>query len=200
MVQRKVYNYNKKIIHQIKVLLRMETNKVKALAQICKLMRGAGFTVNDVKRYAQKHENELADEYDILCLIDGRLERVAFSLRHLGKPIGIFPFPNEPEYIELDEVESKKHTDTDVEESRLLDEQFCSRVYKIKDNLNVYLETLGKPVLEGVYLADNSYMHGCGWLVGFDDNETHNISSDYFGGNEPAKLRYMGRFNGSNHN
>ena len=43
-------------------------------------------------------------------------------------------------------------------------------------------------------------MHGCGWLVGFDDNETHNISSDYFGGNEPAKLRYMGRFNGRNHN
>ena len=178
----------------------MEVKKEKTLAQIYKMMRRDGLTVNDVKQYVSKHQADIADEYDLLSLIDGKMERVPFSLRHLGKPIGIFPFPNEPEYIELDEVESKKHTDTDVEESRLLDEQFCGRVYKIKDNLNVYLEALGKPVLEGVYLADNSYMHGCGWLVGFDDNETHNISSDYFGGNEPAKLRYMGRFNGSNHN
>ncbi len=172
----------------------METNKAKALAQIFNLMRTTGLTVNDVKQYAKKHQNELADEYDLLCMIDGRLERVPFSLRHLGKPIGIFPFPTAPEYIELDEMENKKHTDTDVDENHLLDEQFCGRVYKIKDNLNVYLEALCKPVLKGVYLADNSYMRGCGWLVGFDDNESHNLSSDYYGGNEPAKLRYMGRF------
>ena len=175
----------------------MKTNKEKTLAQICKLMRREGLTVNDVKQYAQQHHQEtLTDEYDILCMIDGQKERVAFSLRYLGKVLGIFPFPGCPEYIELDEWENKKHTDRDVDESRLLDERFCGRVYKIKDNLNLYLEALGKPILKGVYLADSSYMQGCGWLVGFDDNESGNVSSDYYGGNQPAKLRYMGRFEG----
>ena len=157
-------------------------------------MRRDGLTVNDVKRYVSKHQADIADEYDLLSLIDGKMERVPFSLRHLGAPIGIFPFPGDPLYIELNEAENKKHTDCDVDKKRLLDEQFCGRVYKIKDKLNAYLEALGKPVLKGTYLADNSYMQGCGWLVGFDDNDSHSLSSDYYGGNEPAKLRYMGKF------
>ena len=172
----------------------MNTKKEKALAQICKLMRQEGLDINDVRQYAQQHREELEDEFDLLCLIDGRMERVSFSFRHLGKPIGIFPFPVGKEYIELDEVENKKHTDQDVDKRRLLDEQFCGRIYMIKDRLNVYLRALGKPILEGTYLADNSYMRGTGWLVGFEDNGTGNLSSDYYGGNQPAKLRYMGRF------
>ena len=174
----------------------MEAKKEIILEQIYQMMRGSGLTVNDVKNFYLQHQEDLADEFDLLCLLDGQLKRLPFSLRHLGKPIGIFPFPTDPEYIELDEAEHKKHTDTDVEKDRLLDEQFCGRVYKIKDKLNEYMEALGKPLLKGIYLADNSYMQGCGWLVGFDDNESHNLSSDYYGGNQPAKLRYMGRFDG----
>lgn len=177
----------------------MKTKKEKLLAQIYKILRQNGLTVKDVEKYVARHQNsrhslEPQNEFDILCLIDGKKERVAFSLRHLGQPLGIFPFDGEPEYIELDEVKNKKHTDKDVDESRLLDEQFCNRVYKIKDRLNVYLKALGKPVLDGAYLADSSYMQGCGWLVGFEDNDFHTLSSDYYGGNMPAKLRYMGRF------
>lgn len=174
----------------------MKTKKERTLAQICRLMRRDGLTINDIKQYAQNHQEELDDEFDLLCLIDGQMERVAFSLRHLGTPIGIFPFPVSMEYIELDEVENKRHTDKDVDEKRLLDEQFCGRAYKIKDQLNVYLKALGKPILDGAYLADSSYMRGTGWLVGFEDNGTGNLSSDYYGGNQPAKLRYMGRFEG----
>lgn len=142
-------------------------------------------------------KSELKDEFDILCLVDGQQKRVPFSQRTCGEPIGIFPFTTMSEYIELGEKENKKHTDKDVDESRLLDEKFCNDVYLIKDRLNVYLKALGKPILEGVYLADSSYMRGCGWLIGFDDNEFHTLSSDYYGGNHPAKLRYMGCFKGN---
>lgn len=131
------------------------------------------------------------DEFDVLCLVDGKKVRLPFSKRHLGKPIGIFPFSNEPIYLELDEVENKKHTDEDVDESRLPDEPFCARVSKVVDHLNLYLQAMNKPVLEGSYLADNSsYMPACGWIIGFDN------TGDYHGGSVPAKLRYMGRFEG----
>lgn len=137
-------------------------------------------------------ESSLGDEFDLLCEVDGQRVRLPFSKR-TGKLIGIFPFKNEPEYLELDEVENKKHTDKDVDETRLLDERFfcCDRVSKVVNRLNRYLKKLNKPILEGSYLADNSsYMPGCGWIIGFDN------TGDYHGGNVPAKLRYMGRFYG----
>lgn len=147
----------------------------------------------DIKAFKKKHlnESELPDVFDVLCEVDGKKVRLPFSKRHLGKPIGIFPFAG-PEYLELDEVPDKKHTDKDVDESRLLDERFCcGLVSKVADRLNLYLKEMGKPVLEGSYLADSSYMRGCGWIIGFDN------TGDYHGGNVPAKLRYMGRFYGS---
>ncbi len=143
----------------------------------------------DIKTFKKKHLNKtkLGDEFDLL---NGQKVRLPFSKRHLGKPIGIFPFAG-PEYLELEEQENKKHTDKDVDESRLLDERFCCGcVSTVVDRLNLYLEEMNKPLLEGSYLADSSYMRGCGWIIGFDN------TSDYYGGNVPAKLRYMGRFYG----
>lgn len=132
---------------------------------------------------------KIANEFDLLCLVGSQKVRLPFEKRNFGKPIAIFPFKHKPEYIELDEVENKRHTDKDVDEKRLLDERFCcGRVAKIVDRLNVYLKELNKPLLQGSYLADCSYMHGSGWIINFDG------SSDYYGGNQPAKLRYMGRF------
>ena len=137
-------------------------------------------------------KSELSDEFDVLCEIDGRKVRLPFSQRNSGQVIGIFPFKEEPEYLELDEVENKKHTDEDVDEARLLDERFCSGcVSLVVDRLNLYLKEMNKPILEGSYLADSSYMQGCGWILGFDN------TSDYYGGNLPAKLRYMDRFYGT---
>lgn len=149
----------------------------------------------DTQAFKENHFNnpdlEEYDMVDVLCLVDGKKVRLPFSKRHLGEPIGIFPFKDEPEYLELDEVENKKHTDEDVDESRLPDEPFCSRVSKVVELLNLHLRAMDKPVLEGSYLADNSsYMPGCGWIIGFDN------TGDYHGGSVPAKLRYMGRFEG----
>ncbi len=149
--------------------------------------------IDDGSTNSESEEN-LGDEFDLLCLIDGHKARVPFSSRHLGEPIGIFPFKNSREYIELDEQENKRHTDACVDEKRLLTEEFSSYVFKIKNKLNIYLKALGKPILSGTYLADSSYMHRAGWIVGFDDNEKGNLTSDYYGGNTPAKLRYMGKY------
>lgn len=166
-------------------------------------MRAHNLSTDGVKRYCQERLTaksaststvSSSDEFDLLCLINSQKKRVPFSQRE-GVLLAVFPFQDEPEYIELDETDNKKHTDKDVDEKRLLDREFCDRVYAIKDRLNVCLKALNKPLLEGAYLAESSYMHGCGWIVGFDDNKFKTLSSDYYGGNTPAKLRYMGRFN-----
>ena len=133
-----------------------------------------------------------SDEFDLICLIDGKKVRVPCSSRRLGKPLAVFPFKNEPEYIELVEHWGVTHANADPK--HLPSVQFCERLYQIKDQLNACLKTLNQPIIEGTYLADNSHMKGCGWIVGFDDNETHRLSHDYYGGNVPAKLRYTGRF------
>lgn len=171
--------------------------KEKALAQIYAIMRQNELDADDVRHYVLQNPEDyntpkIGDEFDLLCLIEGQEKRVLFSQRHLGKPLGIFPFKNKPEYIELDELKDKKHIEVDVK--RLLDEKFCNQVYDIKNQLNVYLQALNKPILQGEYLADSSYMPGCGWIVGFDENKTGKLSSDYYGGTVPAKLRYMGRY------
>ena len=144
-----------------------------------------------MKTKKKKRKSKSYDEFDLLCLVDGQKIRLPFSKRNFGTPLAIFPFKHSVEYIELDEVENKKHTDKDVDEDHLLDEAFCRNVFKIKKQLNAYLEALKKPILDGEYLADSEYMPGCGWIVSFD-NKYDTLASDYFGGNTPAKLRYMG--------
>lgn len=140
---------------------------------------------------ASENRPQFGNEFDVLCEVEGRKVRLPFAKRNSGKLIGIFPFKDEPEYLELDEVEGKKHTDEDVDEARLLDERFCCGcVSLVVNRLNLYLKELNKPILEGSYLADSSYMRGCGWIIGF------NNTGDYHGGNVEAKLRYMGRFYG----
>ena len=134
--------------------------------------------------------------FDLLYVYDDdKMVRLPFSFRHLLKPIGIFPFAEDNRYIELEECENKKHTDRDVDTQRLLDVKFCNEVFKIKEQLNQRLTELKQPLLKGIYLAESDYMHGCGWLIGFDDNEFNTLSADYYGGNQPAKLRYQGKYN-----
>ena len=139
---------------------------------------------------------ELSDEFDLLCEVNGQKVRLPFSKRNSGKPLGIFPSKHSSLYFELNEVKNKKHTDIDVDESRLPDEKyFCEGVAAVKDRMNLYLKELGYPILDGIYLADSPYMQGSGWLVCFKKGDKR-LSSDYCCGNQPAKLRYMGNFEG----
>ena len=179
-------------------------DKEKSLKRIHKLTRKKSPSSKKLSKRLQAHEIairtlkfcELGDEFDLLCVVDGQKKRLPFSTGRQLSPIAIFPFAHDAHYIELDEQENKKHTDKDVDNSRLLDREFCEHVYKIKDRINLYLQALNKPLLQGGYLAESNYMHGSGWIIGFDDNEFNTLASDYYGGNLPEKLRYSGTFIG----
>ena len=178
----------------------MRTKKTRILALINRIMRWFGLTTDDLKAYAEQHApsslsdapkvNE-DDDFDLLCTVNGAKVRIPFSLRQMGQPIAIFPFKDEPEYIELMEYHGVTHANANPK--HLPSVKFFERIYTIKDKLNKCLQELDEPILKGFYLADNSHMPGCGWIVGFDANNK-GLSSDYYGGNRVASLRYVGKF------
>lgn len=178
----------------------MQTKKTKILARIDRVMRRFGLTTEDLRAYAEQHASSLASDtpkasedagFDLLCKVNGQKVRVPFSSRNMGEPIAVFPFKDEPEYIELTEYHGVTHAS--AISKHLPSVKFFERVYTIKDQLNQCLQALDRPILKGAYLADNTHMPGCGWIVGFDNNKT-GLSSDYYGGNRAAKLRYVGKF------
>ncbi len=150
---------------------------------------GAFNSINNSLNPIQRYGNV----FDVLCEVNGEMLRLPFEKRAEGSVIGIFPFMGTGEYIELAEYPNKRHTDKDVDCARLLDIDFCTRIAKVKNQLNEHLQQLNSPVLDGAYLADSPYMRGCGWIVGFSAQKD-TINSDYYGGKTPAKLRYMGVF------
>lgn len=158
-------------------------------------LQKANQEINQLLLKALEENSSLGNNFDILCLINNEKFRVPFEQRHIGIPIGVFPFADSADYIELTEYPNKKHIDKDVDEKRLLDVNFCERLVNFKCRLNMCLRALNSPIIEGIYLADNSYMHGCGWTVAFYADKDY-IGSDYYGGSQPAKLRYMGTFEG----
>jgi hypothetical protein len=85
--------------------------------------------------------------FDLLFVYDDvKMRRLPFHFCRFLEPVGIFPFADDNRYIELSECENKKHTDKDVDEKRLLDVDFCMKVYAIKDQLNEHLGILKKPL------------------------------------------------------
>lgn len=172
----------------------MKKIKNKKLAQIYEIMRQNGLSTDDVLQYVQlrmmhKNLSKPISEFDLLCEVDGKKVRLPFEKRHLGKPIAIFPFPDEPEYIELDEVEHKKRADGEDDKNYFVNERFFhERIFGVIDRLNVCLEQLNKPLLKDFYIANSSYSQDCGWIVSCDRNADHNSRS------KSDKLRYMGRF------
>jgi len=178
----------------------MRTRKTRILAHIYRIMRWFGLTAEDIKTYAAQREQSSSSEkpkvneneaFDLLCIVNGAKVRLSFSLRHMGEPIGIFPFKDEPEYLELIEYHGTTHANANPK--HLPSVKFFERIYPIKDRLNKCLQELNEPILKGFYLADNSHMPGCGWIVGFDANNA-GLSSDFYGGKRAANLRYIGRF------
>lgn len=134
------------------------------------------------------------ENFDVLCLIKGKKKRLPFKDRGDHSVIGIFPFSDEPAYIELEETENKAHKDKDVKERHLPDVDFCERLSEIIKPLNACLTMLNSPTLQGCYLADSSYMRGTGWIIKFYPDKPGTLDSDYYGGSERAKCRYVKKF------
>ena len=92
--------------------------KTKKLAQIARIMRSHHLTIEDLEKFiahraefkALKASPQKDNRFDVLCLVGSKPQRVPFNYRHIGIPLGIFPFKDDPRYIELDETEGKKHS------------------------------------------------------------------------------------------
>lgn len=134
------------------------------------------------------------EDYDLLVEEDGALKRVSFCKEYPGRLIGIFPFGNSHKYIELSEQTDRLHSDADSE--KLLSEEFCERMSRVRQTLNAHLRAIKAPVVEGDYLTDKApFLPGCGFIVSFFERT---ITCEYYGCSTTAKLRYMGRFAGKN--
>ena len=98
------------------------------------------FWLKDKKESDEVANTAYGHEFDVLSEVYGRKVRLPFNKRNVGKVIGIFPFADSGEYLELEEYFHKKHTDKDVDNSRLLNVSFCERVAKIHNRLEKHLE------------------------------------------------------------
>ena len=133
-------------------------------------------------------------DIDVLCETDdGRMVRLPFKKRFLGNPIGIFPFKNEPEYIELREFSDKKDMNGYASGSLFPNTDFCNRIAKNLEQLNLCLKELESPIISGDYYAENPLMKGMGVVVSFKKG---NIESMPYEGQENVKFRLIGRFYG----
>ena len=133
-------------------------------------------------------------DIDVLCETDdGRMVRLPFKKRFLGNPIGIFPFKNEPEYIELREFSDKKDMNGYTSGSLFPNTDFCNRIAENLEQLNLCLKELESPIINGDYYAENPLMKGMGVVVSFKKG---NIESMPYEGQESIKFRMIGIYYG----
>ncbi len=128
--------------------------------------------------------------FDLLCLVNNRLQRLPFDKGRYKNPVGIFPFADSPCFFELEEKEDIPRKL--VKEARLPSLEFCERAYKVKNGLNTCLKLLHKPILQGSYYAVRKFPCNVNWIVSFDDCGNENLPSDFYGDSELAKVRYCG--------
>ena len=72
-----------------------------------------------------------------------------------------------------------------------LQEEFCNKVYQIKDELNQHLKILHKPLLEGSYFAIGKRFSELNCIVNFGNS--YGLLVDYYDNDELAKIRYIGK-------
>lgn len=133
-------------------------------------------------------------DIDVLCETDdGRMVRLPFKKRFLGNPIGIFPFKNEPEYVELSEFSNKADINGSISGNIFPDTEFFSRIAENLEQLNLCLKELESPLISGKYYAENPLMKGLGVVVSLKNGVAERAP---FEGQDNVKFRMIGRFYG----
>ncbi len=133
-------------------------------------------------------------DIDLLCETDdGRKIRLPFKKRFLGNPIGIFPFKNEPEYIELKEFSDKESIDSYIKGNSFPDTEFFSRIAEKLEQLNLCLKELEVPIISGYYYVEKPFMKGWGEVIKFQKDKVEIIPLEK---HETCKFRMFGRFYG----
>lgn len=163
--------------------------KEKALNEIVKIMQNNNLTLDEVADFLCKQKGVLS-EFDLLCLVNNNYARLPFA-EGIGKnPQGLYPIKNDNRYLELTETEMTLRKFAN--ERFVLPEEFCEQIYPLRAEINTALKLLSKPLLQGCYFAKGKEMPEQNWIVGFDDNSTGRLASDYYDADEMAKIRYFG--------
>lgn len=184
------------LFSSIMTVLSMQSNNIFLLLGVTLILMG-----DSMDRYRRDQEAlEFEEKYpfsrdiDLLCETDdGRRIRLPFKKRFLGNPIGIFPFKNEPEYIELREFSNKTDMKGIISGNIFPDTEFCSRIAENLEQLNLCLIELDAQPINGDYYAENPLMKGLGVVVSLKNGVIESVPFDR---QENVKFRMIGRFYG----
>ena len=126
---------------------------------------------------------------DLLCEINGEKVRLPFEEGKNEKVIGIFPFSSKT-YLCVEET--TETTRKGADEASIPTFNFFKELYVVVDELNDILTKLNLPIVEGVYFAEpTKTMYDPYWIIGIDER---GFTSDYYGSDATAKIRYCGIF------
>ncbi|MBQ8870261.1 MAG: hypothetical protein IJ019_02665 [Alphaproteobacteria bacterium] len=126
-------------------------SKLKTMLQIVAIMQQESISVDEIKE-GLKVWNKKNREFDLLCAIGGRPQRLRFECGKHFNPIGIFPFADSDFYVVFDRLdqETNRHN---INNNRLPVMEDWKKICQVKELLNERLEELGKQELEGEYFA-----------------------------------------------
>ena len=145
-------------------------------------------------------ENSLSDEktndtkaykYDLLCIVNGKKQRLSYDEGCYKEIVGIFPFNGSNVYLHT--IETEITTRLGVNEQKVPSVEFWKSIFEIKDSLNTTLANLNLALLNGSYYATSSYISHANWIVSFKKG-CDTLKTDYFGSAATAKIRYFGKF------
>ena len=162
----------------------MEREQV--IRKVINLLKESGLTIYDVHGYLRKISHH---QFDLLCRVDGEEKRLPFEEGKNNNPIGLFPFKEDSHYIEFAEV--SECTRIHADETGLPTVGFFQEILPLMDEINACLKDLKQPVLDGYYFANKQ--DNLNWIVYLSGNdEAEELSVDYYGRAETAKIRYLG--------
>ena len=169
-------------------------SKKEALSKILAIMDEHGdLSVADIsaalraRQYPKPEEN-----FDLLIEVAGKKKRVPFEEGKSKNPIGIFPRNGLKFYIELDETGMAEFPNEEAK-AAFPDEEMCTLMQDVRNELNEKLRELGKPILSGDYWLNGHELSGhIGYhMARFRDGK---LKVDYYDASRRAKIRRFGRF------
>ncbi len=171
--------------------------KEKALQEIVQIMQEHNLTIDEVMAFAEENllprrfQEGSFEQFDLRCLVYGVWKRVPFEEGKDQRAIGLFPFKDDNHYLGFWEGEfSRKFAN----EERLPTIDFCEQLLPLLPKINLALDILGKPRLQGDYYARANRSDGLNWIVTFDESRLDSLPCDYYDTPDMAKMRYVEEF------
>lgn len=170
----------------------MSKTKEDALKVILGAMDESEVSVADISAALRARQHPKPEEnFDLLIESFGELKRVPFETGKNMAPLGIFPRNGLKFYLELDETGMVPFPDEKAK-AEFPDEEMCTLMQDVRNELNEKLRELGKPILSGDYWLNGHELPGhIGYhMARFRDGK---LKVDYYDASRKAKVRKFGR-------